>query len=120
MTRREFSLAVTGVIAYPRLGGLEAIGTNQEWSGPVWELRSYRGAALLLPRLFAAVFPRVGIHPVSHESTGAELSYLIPFEDLAAREHAWTILNADPEWIAAQPGFQSYQFGLYRLPEPSA
>jgi hypothetical protein len=119
MTRREFSLAVTGVLAYPRLGVLEAIGTNQEWSGPVWELRSYRGAAPMLARVFAAVFPRAGIHPISQESAGAELSYLIPFEDLAAREHAWTMLNADPAWIAARPGFRSYQFSLFRLLEPS-
>lgn len=119
MTRRRFLLAITGALASPRPGTLEALGTNQEWSGPVWELRSYRGAAATLARVLGVVFPRAGIHPISQESAGAELSYLIPFDDLAARERAWTTLNADSEWAAARPGFRSYQFGLYRSLEPS-
>ncbi len=27
------------------------------------------------------------------------LTYLIPFEDLAAREKAWNLFAADPEWV---------------------
>ncbi len=29
-------------------------------------------------------------------------TYLIPFESLAAREHAWAAFSADPEWVKAR------------------
>jgi hypothetical protein len=29
-------------------------------------------------------------------------TYLIPFEDLAARHEAWSRIDADPEWIDMQ------------------
>ena len=49
------------------------------------------------------IFHRVGIHPVLYSSTLAgqnmpNLTYLIPFADLAAREKAWAAFNADAEW----------------------
>jgi len=49
------------------------------------------------------IFHRVGIHPILYSSTLAgqnipNLTYLIPFADLAAREKAWAAFNADPEW----------------------
>ncbi len=50
------------------------------------------------------IFRRVGVHPILYSSTliGPQLpnlTYLIPFEDLAAREKAWNAFSADPEWI---------------------
>jgi hypothetical protein len=50
------------------------------------------------------LFHRAGIHPVLYTSTvfGAavpNLTYLIPFESLAAREKAWAAFGADPEWV---------------------
>jgi hypothetical protein len=30
------------------------------------------------------------------------LTYLIPFEDLAAREKAWNAFAADPDWVKAR------------------
>jgi NIPSNAP len=50
------------------------------------------------------IFHRVGINPVLYTSTlfGANmpnLTYLIPFESLAAREKAWEAFAADPDWI---------------------
>ncbi len=50
------------------------------------------------------IFERSGIHPVLYSSTlyGANkpnLTYLIPFDDLAAREKAWTAFGADAEWV---------------------
>jgi hypothetical protein len=50
------------------------------------------------------LFHRSGIHPVLYTSTvfGANmpnLTYLIPFENLAAREKAWAAFAADPEWV---------------------
>jgi hypothetical protein len=49
------------------------------------------------------IFHRVGINPILYSSTLAgqnmpNLTYLIPFTDLAAREKAWAAFNADPEW----------------------
>lgn len=50
------------------------------------------------------IFHRTGIHPVLYSSTlfGANmpnLTYVIPFENLAAREKAWNAFGADPEWV---------------------
>ena len=50
-----------------------------------------------------AIFHRSGIHPLFYTSTvfGSNLpnlTYLIPFDDLAAREKAWSAFGADPEW----------------------
>ena len=50
------------------------------------------------------IFHRVGVHPVLYSSTiigpnMPNLTYLIPFDDLAAREKAWNAFSADPEWI---------------------
>jgi hypothetical protein len=50
------------------------------------------------------IFHRVGVHPVFYSSTligpnMPNLTYLIPFESLAAREKAWDAFGADPEWI---------------------
>ena len=46
----------------------------------------------------------MGVHPVFYSSTvfGANrpnLTYLIPFDNLAAREKAWNAFGADEEWI---------------------
>jgi hypothetical protein len=50
------------------------------------------------------IFHRCGIHPVLYSSTligpnMPNLTYLIPFENLAAREKAWEMFGADPEWV---------------------
>jgi hypothetical protein len=50
------------------------------------------------------IFHRVGIHPILYSSTligtnMPNLTYLIPFENLAAREKAWETFAGDPEWI---------------------
>jgi hypothetical protein len=49
------------------------------------------------------IFHRCGVHPVLYSSTVIgpnmpNLTYLIPFADLAAREKAWNAFSADPEW----------------------
>lgn len=53
------------------------------------------------------VFHRSGIFPILYTSGmfGANLpnlTYLIPFDSLGAREKAWDAFNADPEWIKAR------------------
>jgi len=78
----------------------------------LFELRVYHSPTLrqlkALHERFAGpeikIFHRVGVHPVLYTSTvfGANkpnLTYLTPFENLAAREKAWAAFAADPEWI---------------------
>jgi hypothetical protein len=50
------------------------------------------------------IFHRVGVHPILYSSAvfGGQmpnLTYVIPFDDLAAREKAWNAFGADPEWV---------------------
>jgi hypothetical protein len=50
------------------------------------------------------IFHRVGVNPILYSSTligpnMPNLTYVIPFENLAAREKAWDAFGADPEWI---------------------
>ena len=50
------------------------------------------------------IFHRTGVNPLFYTSTllGANkpnLTYLIPFDNLAAREKAWDAFGADPEWV---------------------
>jgi hypothetical protein len=78
----------------------------------IFELRTYhsptwRQLAALHERFAGAeikIFHRVGVNPILYSSTvvGANmpnLTYVIPFENLAAREKAWDAFGADPEWI---------------------
>ncbi len=49
------------------------------------------------------IFHRSGIYPILYGSTVIgpnvpNLTYLIPFADLAAREKAWAAFGADPDW----------------------
>jgi hypothetical protein len=80
-----------------------------------FELRTYHsptGSQLRgLHQRFAGpeikIFHRSGIHPLLYSSTlfGANmpnLTYLIPFDSLAAREKAWSSFSADPDWIKAR------------------
>jgi hypothetical protein len=77
----------------------------------VFELRTYhsptsRQAKALHERFAGAeikIFHRTGVHPIFYTSTvfGANrpnLTYLIPFDTLAAREKAWNAFGADEEW----------------------
>ena len=75
----------------------------------VFEVRSYDAPAWHNgpPTRAIAVFGRAGIHPIVNAATAAgehipRFTYMIPFASLAAREQAWTRLDADPEWIDMQ------------------
>jgi hypothetical protein len=78
----------------------------------IFELRMYHspseGQLKALHERFAGpeiqIFRRCGVHPVLYSSTRIgpmmpNLVYLIPFDDLAAREKAWAAFGADPEWV---------------------
>jgi hypothetical protein len=80
-----------------------------------FELRQYhsptRSQLQALHQRFAGpesrVFHRSGIFPILYSSGLAgenlpNLTYLIPFESLAAREKAWDAFTADPEWVKAR------------------
>jgi len=75
----------------------------------IFEVRSYDAPAWHggEPAGVAAVLRRAGIHPIVNAATAAgehmpRFTYVIPFASLAAREQAWTRLDADPEWIDMQ------------------
>lgn len=132
MTRREFSVSLAGLVALPGAGvTLHAIAgvrlpatltvgipLPDDKREALWEVRTYRTSearTAALAEAFAGIFPRAGIHPLASTLEGPNLKFLIPFENLSARERAWTLVNADPKWAGTRPRFQSYQFGLYRL-----
>jgi hypothetical protein len=77
----------------------------------VFELRQYHSPTwaqlAALHERFAGpeikIFHRSGVHPVFYSSTMIgpnmpNLTYLIPFDSLDAREKAWAAFGADPEW----------------------
>jgi len=75
----------------------------------VFEMRSYDAPAWQdgVPTRVTAVLRRAGIHPIVNAATAAgehmpRFTYVIPFASLAAREEAWTRLEADAEWINMQ------------------
>jgi hypothetical protein len=78
----------------------------------VFELRvyhspTYRQNKALHQRFSGAeikIFHRVGVHPILYSTTvfgdnRPNLTYLIPFDTLAAREKAWAAFSADEEWV---------------------
>lgn len=89
------------------------IAASKPGSPPrIFELRVYHSSTLrqlkALHERFAGpevkIFARCGIHPLLYTSGLAgqnlpNLTYLTPFESLAAREKAWAAFGADPEWI---------------------
>jgi hypothetical protein len=78
----------------------------------VFELRTYhsptaRQLKALHERFSGSeikIFHRVGVHPLLYTSTvfgpdRPNLTYLIPFDTLAAREKAWNAFASDEEWV---------------------
>ena len=81
----------------------------------IFELRIYHSPSWahlkFLHERFSGVetklFARHGVHPIFYTSCTIgpnmpNLTYLIPFEDLASREKAWNAFGADPEWLKAR------------------
>ena len=78
----------------------------------IFELRVYHSPSwqhlkFLHERFLGAetkIFARAGVHPIFYTScvigpNMPNLTYMIPFEDLASREKAWNAFLADPEWL---------------------
>lgn len=83
----------------------------QPFQTGVFEVRSYNAPAWHdgVPTRVIAALRRAGIDPIVNAATAAgehmpRFTYVIPFASLAAREQAWTRLEADAEWIDMQRG----------------
>jgi hypothetical protein len=91
----------------------EIAGLSETPKSPrIFELRVYHSPTWrqlkALHQRFAGpeiqIFHRVGVRPLFYSSTligqnMPNLTYLIPFDNLAAREKAWDAFGADPEWV---------------------
>jgi len=115
--RRDSSLMV-GFGSFPTV---VAPTGAQAGASRVFELRTYEShneaAGLKKIEMFEgggeiAIFRRVGLNPVffARDVVGGNLpslTYMLVFEDLAAREKAWGAFGGDPEWkkISTTPGF---------------
>ena len=87
--------------------------------GGIFELRSYLAPAWRdrPPAATGAAFRRAGIDPILTASAAGEhlprFTYLVPFENLAARQEAWARLDADSEWSGLQAKVTSAS--IYKL-----
>ncbi len=73
----------------------------RQYHSPTWRQLGFLHERFKGPEI--AIFHRVGVHPILYTQTVVgpnmpNLTYVIPFEDLAAREKAWDAFGADPEW----------------------
>ena len=86
----------------------------------IFELRTYESnnvkAAQRKIRMFnegeAAIFERLGMAPVFFGETMVgrnlpNLTYMLSFDSMAARDKLWGVFGGDPEWqkLRAQPGY---------------
>lgn len=82
-------------------------GDLKSFQAGIFEVRSYDAPGWHdgVPARAIAVLRRAGIDPIVNAATAAgehmpRFTYVIPFASLAAREQAWTRLEADAEWIS--------------------
>jgi hypothetical protein len=92
----EIAAAPPGSTAPPRIFELRV------YHSPTWRQLQALHERMAGPEM--KIFHRVGVRPILYSSTiiGTRipnLTYVIPFENLAAREKAWAAFGADPEWI---------------------
>jgi hypothetical protein len=105
--------------AFPGSPAIELPKGDAQRPARVFELRTYESlnekAGRRKVKMFddgeAAVFRRVGMEPVFFGqaivgSNLPSLSYMLSYENLSARDAAWSKFSADPEWqkIRSQPG----------------
>lgn len=69
------------------------------WHAPAWR----EGP----PPEVCSVLSRIGIHPIVAGATAAgehlpRFTYVLPFDSLAARQHAWARLDGDAQWAEMQ------------------
>ncbi len=105
--------------AFNSMPAIEAPPTSEGRAPRVFELRTYESsngpAGKRKVKMFddaeIAIFRRCGMTPVFFGETivGRDLpnlTYMLAYDDMAAREKAWKAFGADPEWqkLRATPG----------------
>lgn len=106
------SAHILGEVQSQILTGAECLrfpaGSERVATG-IFELRAYHAPAWAdgPPARVNSIFRRAGIRPILNGATAAgehlpRFTYLIPFENLAARQQAWSRLDRDSEWIDIQ------------------
>lgn len=110
---------VTLLRGFPTMPAIEVPAALPEGRSRIFELRTYesnnRRTLARKIKMFdegeIAVFRKVNIMPVFFGQTLAgqnmpNLTYMVAYEDLAAREKAWSAFGSHPEWVKmrGQPG----------------
>ena len=115
-----FSMETTLLRGFDTVPGIELPPAPAEGKSPrIFEIRTYRsnnlGTLRRKIRMFdegeIALFRKIGMRPVFFGETIAgrdmpNLTYMLAFDDLAAREKAWNTFITHPEWekMRSQPG----------------
>jgi hypothetical protein len=105
--------------AFDKFPVMDVPPTEDRRTARIFELRTYESpnekASQRKIKMFedgeAAIFKRLGMAPVLFGRTIAgtrmpSLTYMLSFDDLAARDRLWRAFSADPEWqkLRATPG----------------
>jgi len=105
--------------AFPSMPAVEPPPQTPGRAARLFELRTYESvnekASLRKVKMFedgeAGIFRRLGMMPVFFARSiigpnQPSLSYMLSYDDLAARDQLWRNFGADPEWqkLRAQPG----------------
>jgi hypothetical protein len=106
--------------AFDAVPNIEVPAQDGKRAPRVFELRTYesnngktlRRKVKMFNESEIAIFRRCGIQPVFFGETligrnMPNLTYMVAFDDLAARERAWRAFGGDPEWkkIRSMPGY---------------
>jgi hypothetical protein len=112
-------METTFLRAFPSMPSIEVPAAAEGRAPRIFELRTYEShsqtASKRKVKMFddaeIAIFRRCGMTPVFFGETIAgrnlpNLTYMLAFDDLAARDKAWRTFAADPEWLKlrATPG----------------
>ena len=108
------------LVAFEGMPKLEVPPTTAGNKPRIFELRTYESHSKKASRkkieMFntgeIAIFRRTGLRPVFFGETiigpkMPNLTYMLTYDDLAAREKSWDAFRVDPEWkkLSAMPGF---------------
>ncbi|HLK67669.1 MAG TPA: NIPSNAP family protein [Bryobacteraceae bacterium] len=105
--------------AFESMPSIETRSADARRAARIFEMRTYESvnekASMRKVQMFGngeiGIFRRLGMTPVFFAQTVVgrnlpSLTYMLAFDDLAARERLWREFGADPEWqkLRAQPG----------------
>ncbi|HWC98776.1 MAG TPA: NIPSNAP family protein [Candidatus Sulfopaludibacter sp.] len=120
MTELSYIRMETSLLhAFPSIPGIEVPPARQGGGSRTFELRTYESpnekAGARKVKMFddaeIAIFRRSGMTPIFFGQTmigtnQPSLTYMLAYDDLAARDKAWSAFGKDPEWqkLRATPG----------------